>query len=50
LNLAPGEHPNYPEGATDHSHFTMAGATAIARLVADGIKDARLPLAEFLKE
>lgn len=34
LHLAPGEHPQYPEGAEDNTHFQAAGALAVARLVA----------------
>lgn len=42
LQLAPGEHLNYPEGVTDNTHFNEAGAKQIAQLVAKAIKDARL--------
>ncbi|WP_426228266.1 pectinesterase family protein [Pseudarthrobacter sp. DSP2-3-2b1] len=34
LFLAPGEHPQYPEGSEDNTHFQAAGALAVARLVA----------------
>ena len=34
LHLAPGEHPQYPEGSQDNTHFQAAGALAVARLVA----------------
>jgi lysophospholipase L1-like esterase len=33
LHLAPGEHPNYPEGKTDNTHFNELGARLIAQLV-----------------
>lgn len=33
LQLQPGEHPNYPEGKTDNTHFTELGARLIAQLV-----------------
>ena len=42
LQLAPGEHPNYPEGVTDNTHFNETGAKQIAQLVAKAIKDAGL--------
>ncbi|MFF1251756.1 pectinesterase family protein [Pseudarthrobacter sp. NPDC058329] len=34
LFLAPGEHPQYPHGSEDNTHFQAAGALAVARLVA----------------
>ncbi|WP_239004519.1 TIM barrel protein [Paenibacillus tepidiphilus] len=34
LHLAPGEHPNYPEGVTDDTHFSEDGAECIAELIA----------------
>ncbi|MCX8020358.1 MAG: rhamnogalacturonan acetylesterase [Chitinophagaceae bacterium] len=33
LHLSPGEHPNYPEGKTDNTHFNELGARLIAQLV-----------------
>ncbi|MDR6884365.1 pectinesterase family protein [Bacillus sp. 3255] len=50
LWLQPGEHPNYPDGVTDDTHFSEAGATEIARLVVEGIKELGLPLARLLRE
>ena len=46
--LAPGEHPNYPGGLDDNTHFSPRGAAVVARLAADGLRDAGLPLAEHL--
>ncbi|WP_246187950.1 TIM barrel protein [Paenibacillus tengchongensis] len=37
LHLAPGEHPNYPEGVTDDTHFSEEGAVRIAELVGAAI-------------
>ena len=34
LFLAPGEHPQYPQGSEDNTHFQAAGALSVARLVA----------------
>ena len=48
LILAPGEHPNYPDGLDDNTHFSPLGASIAARLVAEGIRDAGLDLAEHL--
>jgi lysophospholipase L1-like esterase len=38
LHLKPGEHPNYPEGKEDNTHFNELGARLIAQLVLDEIK------------
>ncbi len=37
-HLAPGEHPNYPEGIADDTHLSEQGAFEVARLVADGLR------------
>ena len=34
LHLAPGQHPQYPQGSQDNTHFQALGALAVARLVA----------------
>lgn len=46
LQLAPGEHPNYPDGKDDNTHFNEYGARLMAQLVLAGIKENKLPLAE----
>lgn len=38
LQLKPGEHPNYPEGKEDNTHFNELGARLLAQLVLDEIK------------
>lgn len=38
LQLKPGEHPNYPEGKEDNTHFNELGARLIAQIVLDEIK------------
>lgn len=35
----PGESVQYPDGTDDHTHFKEPGARAIAKLVAEGMKD-----------
>lgn len=40
LQLKPGEHPNYPEGKEDDTHFNELGARLIAELVLAEIKSA----------
>jgi lysophospholipase L1-like esterase len=44
--LVPGEHPNYPEGKQDDTHFSELGARKIAELVLAEIKRLKLELAE----
>ena len=46
--LQPGEHPNYPEGRKDDTHFSEWGAMKMAELVAVGIRGLKLGLAEHL--
>lgn len=38
LQLKPGEHPNYPDGKDDNTHFNELGARLIAQLILDEIK------------
>lgn len=38
LHLKPGEHPNYPQGVVDNTHFSEQGAHAIAQIVAEALK------------
>jgi len=44
--LAPGEHPDYPDGKADDTHFNEYGARRIAELVLSGIKELNLELAD----
>ena len=43
--LEPGEHPNYPEGKKDDTHFNELGARMVAQLVLKEINNLRLELA-----
>jgi lysophospholipase L1-like esterase len=45
LQLEPGEHPNYPEGKNDNTHFNELGARVIAQLVLSEVKKLKLELA-----
>lgn len=38
MQLKPGEHPNYPEGKDDNTHFNELGARLIAQLVLQEIR------------
>jgi lysophospholipase L1-like esterase len=45
LQLQPGEHPNYPDGRDDNTHFSELGARKIAQIVLAEIKTSNLDLA-----
>ncbi len=44
--LKPGEHPNYPDGIKDDTHFNEFGARQMAQLVLAEIKNQHIALAE----
>ena len=46
LQLQPGEHPNYPDGKIDNTHFNELGARLIAQLVLKEIRNKVPALAE----
>jgi lysophospholipase L1-like esterase len=46
--LKPGEHPNYPDGHEDDTHFNELGARKMAELVLHEIQVQRLPLAQHI--
>jgi len=46
LQLQPGEHPNYPEGKDDNTHFNELGARLIAQIVLTELKGLNLELNE----
>ena len=43
--LQPGEHPNYPGGHTDDTHFNELGAREVAEIVLGAIRELNLGLA-----
>src|SRR5688572_3052292 len=45
MQLSPGEHPAYPEGQKDNTHFNEYGARRIAQLVLAGLKENKIELA-----
>jgi lysophospholipase L1-like esterase len=49
MQLEPGEHPNYPDGRNDNTHFNELGARKIGQLVLYGIKELKLELAERIR-
>lgn len=46
MQLEPGEHPAYPDGQKDNTHFNEFGARKIASLVLAGLREANTQLAE----
>jgi lysophospholipase L1-like esterase len=50
LQLKPGEHPNYPNGVDDNTHFRPKGAEEMAKLAIEGIRENKLPLRKYLKK
>lgn len=44
MQLAPGDHPNYPLGRADNTHFNELGARKMAQLVINDLQRQRLPL------
>jgi lysophospholipase L1-like esterase len=46
--VQPGEHPNYPEGKTDNTHFDELGARKIAEIVLAEIKNLKLDLVNHI--
>jgi lysophospholipase L1-like esterase len=45
LQLRPGEHPNYPDGKDDNTHFNELGARKVAQIVLKEIRNLNLELA-----
>ena len=50
LQLAAGQHANYPQGVNDNTHFSPHGAEVMAALAAEGVREQRLGLARFLRK
>lgn len=48
LQLKPKEHPNYPDGVEDNTHFSAFGAEKMARQAAEGIRETKIGLAKYL--
>ena len=50
LILKAGEHPNYPKGVDDNTHFSRFGAEEMARLAVAEIKNQKIRLRKHLKK
>lgn len=49
LHLAAGQHPNYPAGVADNTHFNDYGAHQIARIIAENIRLMEHPLSAYVR-
>lgn len=49
LWVDPGEFAMYPAGKQDNTHFSIKGATEMAHLAVQGIKENKLALAKYIK-
>lgn len=47
-HLEPGEHPNYPDGKKDDTHFNELGAREMAQLVLKEMRALNLPVLSYL--
>ncbi|MEC1520767.1 rhamnogalacturonan acetylesterase [Neobacillus niacini] len=47
--FAANEHPNYPNGIEDNTHFCEHGALEVGKLVIEGIKELQLPIVPYIK-
>jgi lysophospholipase L1-like esterase len=48
LQLKPGENANYPNGIEDNTHFNPKGASEMAALFIEGIKESKIKLKKYL--
>lgn len=48
LHLAPGEHPNYPDGKEDNTHFSELGARKMAELVLADLRTQQSGLVQYV--
>lgn len=48
LQLNAGEHPNYPEGKNDNTHFSEMGARLIAQIMLAELKALNLDLTDYI--
>lgn len=47
--IEPGTHPRWPDGLRDDTHFSAAGADAIAQMAIDEMRRLRLPTADWFR-
>ena len=49
LHLRAAEHPNFPDGIEDNTHFSTAGAALMAELAVAGVRELKLSIAQHLQ-
>jgi lysophospholipase L1-like esterase len=49
LYTLPGEYPNRPDSVKDDTHLNIKGASKVAELAIEGMREINLPLVEYLK-
>ncbi len=49
LHVPPGLYPKFPDGVEDNTHFNSYGATLMASLAVDGLKELDIDLKNYLK-
>jgi DNA sulfur modification protein DndE len=50
LWIEPGKYKSFPDGKQDNTHFSEYGATKIAELALEGVKELKLSLEDHLKK
>ena len=50
LQIKAGEHPNYPNGVNDNTHFVPVGAGEMAKIAVEGIKEEKIGLRKYLRK
>lgn len=50
LHFPPGTYPQSPDGKKDNTHFSEKGATAMAMLFIEGLKEQHLELEKYLRK
>ncbi|RYY99298.1 MAG: rhamnogalacturonan acetylesterase [Chitinophagaceae bacterium] len=50
LQLEKGEHPNYPDGKTDNTHFSELGARKVAQIILQELRTLNLGLARHIRK
>ena len=48
MQLEPGEHPFYPQGSKDNTHFNELGARKMAQIILADIRSLKLELAQHV--
>jgi lysophospholipase L1-like esterase len=49
LYIEPGRFTKLPEGKKDDTHLNIDGATKVAQLATEGLKELNIPLSSYIK-